>query len=372
VTRLIGPLIEHIVLLHRERKRRRRLEALASLARVFGVGLIAKVIFARLVEAVRPVVDFDFMGTGLFSPVGQDLELLVTADDDPSHAEPGPRPLDHFSSAAKIEAGETVLHRDVRVELDRVRPGGRMIIESGGCSNLCVPIWFDEQVRGFLGFGKRKPNWYDQLDVEIATGIAAQVALAVEHQRLAEERARKLERRLAALRDEMGERYGFGRILGRSRALRDALARAEKVAPTETTVMIAGESGTGKELVARAIHQSSLGAEGRFVAINCAALSETLVKSELFGHERGAFIGADKQKPGRSELARRGRSSWMRWPSYPRRSRPSSSGSSRSTSSSGSEAPRRSRRMSGSSRPPTGIWPGPWRRGSFARISTTA
>jgi transcriptional regulator with GAF, ATPase, and Fis domain len=186
-----------------------------------------------------------------------------------------------------------------------------MILERGGRSTLCVPLRFGEKVGGALAFGKRQPDWYDTADVEVAAGIAAQVVLAIQHQRLAEEerrvavaeeQARKLKQRLASLRDELGERYGFHQILGRSPALREALARAEKVAPTETTVMITGESGTGKELVARAIHYASLRADGPFQAINCAALPETLLESELFGHERGAFTGADRQKVGRFEL----------------------------------------------------------------------
>src|SRR5258708_39602744 len=80
----------------------------------------------------------------------------------------------------------------------------------------------------------------------------------------------------------------------------------KKVAPADSTVLLMGESGTGKELVARAIHQRSARATGPFVAINCAVLSETLLESELFGHERGAFTGALVQKKGKLELADRG------------------------------------------------------------------
>jgi transcriptional regulator with GAF, ATPase, and Fis domain len=167
-------------------------------------------------------------------------------------------------------------------------------------------------VGGVLAFGKRQPEWHDAADVEVATGIAAQVVLAIQNQRLAEEQrraavaeeqARKLKQRLASLRDELGERYGFHQILGRSPGLRAAPAQAPKAAPTETTVMITGENGTGKELVARAIHQADLRADGPFQAIKCPTLPETLLESERFGHERGAFTGADRQTVGRFELA---------------------------------------------------------------------
>ncbi len=313
IARLIGPLIEHIVLLHRERRRRGRLEALAGLPQVFGESLNVKDVFeCCLAEAVRPILDMDFMGAGLIGADGQGLEWLATTDEDPSRPEPASLPVEHFSFGGRVAAGEVVLYRDVRTELDPTYPGDRMIIERGGRSTLCVPLRFGGQVGGALAFGKRQPDWYDATDVEVATGVAAQVVLAIQHQRLAEEQrrvavaeeqARKLKQRLASLRDEMGERYGFHQIHGRSPALRAALAQAEKVAPTETTVMITGESGTGKELVARAIHHASLRADGPFQAINCAALPETLLESELFGHERGAFTGADRQKVGRFELA---------------------------------------------------------------------
>jgi transcriptional regulator with PAS, ATPase and Fis domain len=99
------------------------------------------------------------------------------------------------------------------------------------------------------------------------------------------------------------ERSGFEAMIGRSPRFMTAIAAGRKVAATATTVLLTGESGTGKEVLARAIHEGSGRADGPFVALNCAALPETLVESELFGHERGAFTGADRLKRGRFELA---------------------------------------------------------------------
>ncbi len=96
------------------------------------------------------------------------------------------------------------------------------------------------------------------------------------------------------------------RLIGRNRGFRDALTLAERVARTNATVLIRGESGTGKELVASLIHENSQRASGPFVRVNCAALTETLLTSELFGHEKGAFTGAHQRKEGRFELAQGG------------------------------------------------------------------
>jgi len=105
------------------------------------------------------------------------------------------------------------------------------------------------------------------------------------------------------LREEWSKRYGFPRIIGESDAIKRAVAETQRVAQTEATVLLLGESGTGKELFARAVHHLSNRRDKPFVAINCAAIPETLIENELFGHERGAFTGAGERRLGKFELA---------------------------------------------------------------------
>jgi len=312
VADLIAPFIQSTVLLHRERQRRSRLRALGTLTQVLATSLNARNVFGDLATAVKPILDFDVMGALLISTSGRELELLARAGPPDIQGHPERVPLEDYSFSQRVVAGEAVVIQDAAVELDPSFPGDRRITDVGGRSCMIVPLRFGEQVGGAVYFGKRRPFWFDAVDVEMAIGIAAQVVLAVQYQRLAQEqqrlalaegRTRQLEQRLTTLRQELDDRYGFHRILGRAPALREALTRAAKVAPTETTVLLTGESGTGKELVARALHHASPRTEGPFLAINCAALPETLVEAELFGHEKGAFTGADRQKPGRFEQA---------------------------------------------------------------------
>ncbi len=105
------------------------------------------------------------------------------------------------------------------------------------------------------------------------------------------------------LREEWSRRYGFPRILGESEVIKRSVGETQRVAQTEATVLLLGESGTGKELFARAVHHLSDRRDQPFVAINCAAIPETLIENELFGHERGAFTGANDRRQGKFELA---------------------------------------------------------------------
>jgi two-component system, NtrC family, response regulator AtoC len=115
--------------------------------------------------------------------------------------------------------------------------------------------------------------------------------------RKAEERE-QLRREVRRLRQQVGEAEGFERVVGRSPAMREIIVLASRVAPFPSTVLITGESGTGKEAIARGIHNASPRAAGPFVAVNCGAIPENLLESELFGHEKGAFTGADRAREG--------------------------------------------------------------------------
>ncbi|MBA3232219.1 MAG: sigma-54-dependent Fis family transcriptional regulator [Acidobacteria bacterium] len=133
----------------------------------------------------------------------------------------------------------------------------------------------------------QKPFEIEEMELKIAK--------AIEHRRLKHE--------IEYLRHTQGDIYDFDRIVGASGALQSVLTIVKKVAKSNTTCLIRGETGTGKELIAGAIHHNSLRAGRNFVKVNCAALQENLLESELFGHEKGAFTGADKQRVGRFEQA---------------------------------------------------------------------
>lgn len=110
----------------------------------------------------------------------------------------------------------------------------------------------------------------------------------------------------ARLKQQLGKEYGFDNIIGKSPAMQEMFETLNMVSPTDATVLIIGESGTGKELIANALHHNSHRAAGPFVKLNCAALHENLLESELFGHEAGSFTGADSRRKGRFELAHNG------------------------------------------------------------------
>jgi Nif-specific regulatory protein len=174
-------------------------------------------------------------------------------------------------------------------------------------SFVCVPILLDHKPVGAISVDLPQRAYPDaNVHLRFLRVVSGFVALALRTQRPAEAERQSLERENQTLKRELQERYEFGHLVGTSSPMRSVMAQVAQVSGTSTSVLLRGESGTGKELVAHAIHYNSERRNGPFVKVNCAALPETLMESELFGHERGAFTGALARKKGRFELAHGG------------------------------------------------------------------
>jgi Nif-specific regulatory protein len=265
----------------------------ADLPLLFEAGrLLAR--HASLEEAMRPLLallaDRADLGGGIAALASNDGDVHVTAVSDASDA---------GLAGKRVELGSGVLGK----ALASASPA----FEDG---STAVPIVFGGNVVGALSFSRILGERDRALS--LASSVAALVAEAF-----------GLRRRLAraAVLGDLGgghavpqtaeplcadEGWAPAAIIGRAATMRELYSLIDRVAGTETTVLISGESGTGKELVARALHERSGRAKGAFIAVNCAALPESVIESELFGHERGAFTGAQDLRRGRFELADKG------------------------------------------------------------------
>jgi len=172
-----------------------------------------------------------------------------------------------------------------------------------------LPLIVHNSCIGTLNIGSTLSGEPDEDDLEFLGQVATQIALAIDHVQ-AYEQIDALQNKLIEenqyLNQEIRETHNFGAIIGSSTSIQQVLKLAEAVAPTHSTVLITGETGTGKELLGRLIHELSPRRENAFIRLNCAGLPAGLVESELFGHERGAFTGAEQKRIGRFELAHSG------------------------------------------------------------------
>jgi Nif-specific regulatory protein len=184
------------------------------------------------------------------------------------------------------------------------RTGARKNLRRKDISFICVPIKLGNQVIGTLSVDRL---FSDQVsfeeDVRLLSIIGSLIAQAMRLRRSAQEERQRLMEENVRLQEELKERYRPTNIIGNSKAMQAVYDLIAQVSKSEATVLIRGESGTGKELVAQAIHYESLRSSKPFIKVSCAALPETLLESELFGYEKGAFTGALSTRKGRFELA---------------------------------------------------------------------
>jgi len=207
-----------------------------------------------------------------------------------------------------IETGQPVVVPRVSDEplfLDKT--GSRKNLDKSDIAFICVPIKIGSEVIGTLSADRQSKETVSfEEDVRLLTIIASSISQAVRLRQLAQEELEKVRKENQRLQDALKDRYRPKTIVGNSKVMQDIYNLIEKVSRTNTTVLILGESGVGKERVAHAIHYGSNRADRPFIKINCAALPESLIESELFGHEKGAFTGALSARKGRFEIAHTG------------------------------------------------------------------
>ncbi len=290
-----------------DRARSAALETSEELLRAVSSVLDIRQVFPQISEIANKVLPHDRLTMSFHDHEGNMVVEAASNDDLPPFRLRG-------KGRELLTDGQYMIIDDLRDNEPEVTDPPDLVqrvLAAGYRSILVVHLFAREQGLG-LSFWSKQPRAFTPRDVPIARRIADHVALAVSHEQLSEAarqaaearaRADRLEARVKSLSEELDSKVGYGRVVGQSTTWGAVLKQATQVAATDTTVLLTGESGTGKEVLARFVHRGSARRTGPFVALNCAALPEQLLESELFGYERGAFTGAQQSKPGQIELA---------------------------------------------------------------------
>lgn len=285
-----------------------KLSTLLEISQVLSTTLDLKESLIRLLEILERRQQMERGTITLLDSNRKEIAIEVAPDLTPSQIEKGRYKLGEGITGTVVASGRPVIVPKLsREPMFLNRTGARRNLNKRELSFICVPIIINGQSVGALSVDlkfHKETNFNQKL--EFLTIVASMIARNVQLGRLLETEKRRLLDENTHLKQELQERYSFTNIIGSSSIMRAVYQLITQVATTNTTVLIRGESGTGKELVAQAVHYSSERASKPFVKVNCAALPESLIESELFGYEKGAFTGAVARKKGRFELAEGG------------------------------------------------------------------
>ena len=286
-----------------KRREANRTRALLEIANLLNSRSDFGELTSHVLERANELVGADYCALGVIEPSGKAISLaafkaaphattlrvreLIESHGKSVDISAFPALVELFTEPKTVRLFDTALPEPLRSAFNSIL---------GGRAALIAPVRIGEQAFGLLGFvWSEARDAFDEHEVALVEGIAVQIGTALERDQLSAEVMR--------LRSVLHERRAEDRIIGQAPAMRRAIELALNVADTQTSVLIQGESGTGKELLANLIHYNSRRRSGPYVKLNCGAIPESLLESELFGHERGSFTGAHQRRRGRFEEA---------------------------------------------------------------------
>ncbi len=290
--------------LEKTEHRLNKFEMLVEITQALNSTLNLNEVLDKIIDSVINLADTD-RGFLMLANRNNDMEFRIARD-----RKEQPLEKDDFTVSYSIiddvVEKETPLFISDILEHDRFRDQ-KSVIDLDLRTAICLPLTLENRVIGVIYTdSNRIVEELNEDDMSIVSAFASQAAIAIENARLHGElilSKENLARENLELKQELSEKYEFSGIIGKSKAMLDIFSTIKKVAPLSSTVLIQGPTGTGKELIARAIHFHSPRKTKQLVTINCGAMPENLLESELFGHLKGSFTGATSDKAGLFEIA---------------------------------------------------------------------
>lgn len=283
-------------------------QLLSDVARVFAESLDLEETLKSILKSLDTHVKLRRGTITLLNPETETLDIEVAHGLSEKSKTLGSYKVGEGITGRVVETGEEIVVPDIAKDprfLHKTR--SRQQSSSRRTAFFCVPIKVDGVTVGALSVDRQVQRTDSfEANVRLLNIIATMVAQAIKLNKLVESERKLLQDENVRLRRELKTRFDVQNMVGTSNAMQEVYRLVEQVAESTATVLIRGESGTGKDLVAHAVHYNSLRAEKPFIKVNCTAMPETLLESELFGHEKGAFTGAVERKVGRFERAHGG------------------------------------------------------------------
>ena len=288
------------------RRRIQELTLLFEISRILDRSLKLDQIISPVLEAVAQHMDMHRGTVFLLNRQTGEIRISAAYGLTPGEQAKGRYKLGEGITGRVFESGEPIIVPDISDEPEFLdKTGARSGVRSA--AYICVPIKIGQETCGALSSDRLFGGDVSlDEDVRLLSIIASMIAGAVQLRRDSEEVQRQLEEENSRLQAALRESFQPPNMIGNTREMKEVYTLLRQVSPSEATVLIRGESGTGKELIANALHCNSPRSGRSFVKVNCAALPEGIIESELFGHEEGAFTGALKTRKGRFEMAHGG------------------------------------------------------------------